>query len=626
MESLFGYYLEGTPKPKLDDGLIGPLRVPSEHIRKGASVWDWIRKHVKNTLQENGFPTYKVIVNINSIRDERFGHWRAWSVEDDVSVRQGSEGFNSMQFCAVELTTPAEWDMPETYDVLQCALNLLKSRYRILVNPSCGLHIHVGRGAEWMPLEYIQRLASMLWASDKLLACLNPPWRRFNFYCPSIREKSLLAYPRPDPVNEDKKEKEGEEDEKKEENEKDEKDIDLKPASSQSDSDGWSSQDSDRWESKRSNYIAGSIRHGERSTMWRETHVDLKTIAAFEGTRVTGNFDPFIDDEAPRTYVAERRSTSGSRSRSAARAAAEEAQEERNEHLMVPVENYTFRHDSTIPPREDDNANDWKRYLGPTPPPDRVASQEEIARRISRLGPVSNSIHPRERLSPMPRLKKPDWSQADIKKFISIITKWDGMPNSISDIPYDDPGVWYGIEQILATTASTEVTNWFSCEYRPNFNLLDYCPENMSAPLSSAKRTMESREGAGSMDGPWVAAWAKIVVGVCKFAVHASPEEYLRVISNCEAFDKGEPYDVIDLLEDMGLVAESIVAAERIQECMSQWGMEFNHDNSPTTTMTSGGTSGDDSEEQDEHVKNTSELLTDILAAQDWNWGYQQGE
>ncbi|KAI1266885.1 putative amidoligase enzyme-domain-containing protein [Xylariaceae sp. FL1019] len=80
------------------------------------------------------------------------------------------------------------------------------------------------------------------------------------------------------------------------------------------------------------------------------------------------------------------------------------------------------------------------------------------------------------------------------------------------------------------------------------------------------KRTIEWRLAEPSLDGEWIATWAKICVGVFEFALYASPIDFIEVIDQSHRASKGEiSYDIIDLLDDIGLFAEAVVVENRLK-------------------------------------------------------------
>ncbi|KAI1326248.1 putative amidoligase enzyme-domain-containing protein [Xylariaceae sp. FL0255] len=109
--------------------------------------------------------------------------------EDELS--QGKPG--EYKWWAVELKSPALWFSQDAVDHVSFVVNLLKSKFRLRTNVSCGFHVHVGCGPKYLDGQVIKRLGSFLWAVDPLLSRLHAPWRRVGVYSESIRFFTALA-------------------------------------------------------------------------------------------------------------------------------------------------------------------------------------------------------------------------------------------------------------------------------------------------------------------------------------------------------------------------------------------------------------------------------------------------
>ncbi|EMR68464.1 hypothetical protein UCREL1_4520 [Eutypa lata UCREL1] len=127
-----------------------------------------------------------------------------------------------------------------------------------------------------------------------------------------------------------------------------------------------------------------------------------------------------------------------------------------------------------------------------------------------------------------------------------------------------DPGVFHGVKEILSYSAPCTISWLLEASVKPNYNFEGYSCLRVSNP-SSRKRTVEFREAAGTTSGRWAETWARICVGIYEWAIHAPVAEYLAVLDNCDQAAKGGEYDVIDLLDQIGLSAESVIAEERVK-------------------------------------------------------------
>lgn len=86
------------------------------------------------------------------------------------------------------------------------------------------------------------------------------------------------------------------------------------------------------------------------------------------------------------------------------------------------------------------------------------------------------------------------------------------------------------------------------------------------------RMTVEFREATGSLDPSWVAAWAKTCPRIVEFCLEAEESVFAdllqRLLEAELAFEaNGEEsrrYDVIDLLNDLGLSNEAIFVEQKI--------------------------------------------------------------
>lgn len=81
-------------------------------------------------------------------------------------------------------------------------------------------------------------------------------------------------------------------------------------------------------------------------------------------------------------------------------------------------------------------------------------------------------------------------------------------------------------------------------------------PQDILANLPAPKRgfPIESLEGQGTLDPEWIVTWAQILCHLLEWSQGADPSELMRVIGLCSV---GEEYDIVDLLQDVRLYAET---------------------------------------------------------------------
>lgn len=395
-----------------------PVHVPSS---KYSSAYNYVIADICKTLKDHGLPVQESTnpQGEMSPRGHILAPYQGWTVKLDDTIRTPKD--SEFHWCPVEITSPAQVASDGAFISINRVVSLLTSKYRILVNSSCGFHVHVGQGADFLEVGALGRVAGILWAADPLLGCLHPPERRFNYWSQSIRERSTLALGTSDL-------------------------IDHHPI------------------------FSGCINHTKGKVRPTTSENDLlhAVKARVKKQSIEGSSDTSPSD-AP-TYSTRRR-----------------------EGPRIPFPKYT-------------------------------AEEEARLKKIAEGGRFS-ILDPKART---------------------------------------DPGVFHGVKEILSYSAPCTISWLLEASVKPNYNFEGYSCLRVSNP-SSRKRTVEFREAAGTTSGRWAETWARICVGIYEWAIHAPVAEYLAVLDNCDQAAKGGEYDVIDLLDQIGLSDESAIAEERVK-------------------------------------------------------------
>lgn len=121
-----------------------------------------------------------------------------WTVKPEYSLmlpeNQGILGkYGGYHWVCVEVTSPALWATPESFDEVKKVCEILRTKFLTLITDSCGLHIHWGLGNTWIPADHLRKIAALLLACDPLLAQLQPESRKDNYHCLSNRYFSEVA-------------------------------------------------------------------------------------------------------------------------------------------------------------------------------------------------------------------------------------------------------------------------------------------------------------------------------------------------------------------------------------------------------------------------------------------------
>ncbi|KAK6956615.1 hypothetical protein Daesc_001894 [Daldinia eschscholtzii] len=473
LEFIILWLWNDEPDPYQDEaGELAPiLRIPRDHSTTltYTDIEKIIYDMICDVLNSHGLPAQ---------RWQRAPEYSSWAVKPDVSIMLTGEKVN---WHCVELTSPAERASPDAFKAISYALDLISSTYRIMVNDTCGFHVHVGDGKETMPLEHVRRVASLLWAADPIIATLHPPERRTNPFSRSIREYSPLA--------------------------RGKKIADVLSQANHSE------------EHTCIRYIGRSHRHGEQPISWRIENQQMKHVLAFEDSRAQGSYNPFFYDET--------KGPSG----------------------------------GTIAPQTTD----------PGPGPGPTASEmethiEEVIKTIdvSKLTYLNSAYSPTiKRLGP--RFSLPERGP-------DIVENW---LVELDERAKTDIGVFAAVSEIYACESSCVVLLLLETRERPNYNLLRYICYNLMDPGTNDP-TIEFRQAAGTTSGEWAEIWARICVGLIDFAIHAPPDRFISVLEHLEYATSGEAsYDVVDLLDEIGLFAESVFAEKRLTQYKDEWGLKY---------------------------------------------------
>ncbi|KAI0508651.1 hypothetical protein F5B22DRAFT_386358 [Xylaria bambusicola] len=263
-----------------------------------------------------------------------------------------------------------------------------------------------------------------------------------------------------------------------------------------------------------SSYTGRDRRHGEEPLSAREQHKDPSFVEAFLATRESGHFEPFT--------------TRGKSSRSV--------------NLLPDVSNEVNPHVSTA-------------QVSSLQPPLEPARQRNI-----------------------PRLRMPKLSKEDHLKMQDMtIRTGSRIPMSMVNNLLERgpaPSVFESVGRVYSQPATCQISRLLSSEERPGVHIMGHdCYWSDSIP---SRRTIEFRFGEGSVDAEWITTWAKICVGVFRFALNASVSQFIDVLTKCDrAMKEDGSYDVVDLLDDIGLFAEAEIAERRLIANRYRWKLSF---------------------------------------------------
>lgn len=154
-------------------------------------VFARIRETINNSLDPSTSNANRVCLNLNKSHSK-------WDVVHDSTIRLPGDLFiktryKGVRWMGVEITSPALWNTPQSFAEVRNVIETLKQQYWMVIDTSCGLHIHVSRGEDWPSLRELRRTAALLFAADPLLAQLHPEDRLKNIWCLGNRNNSRVS-------------------------------------------------------------------------------------------------------------------------------------------------------------------------------------------------------------------------------------------------------------------------------------------------------------------------------------------------------------------------------------------------------------------------------------------------
>lgn len=124
-----------------------------------------------------------------------------WAVTGDASIKHppdqpvgdeltDTEGY---EWTGVEVKSPALPLTAESLEEVRKMCELLRKHFKIIVNSTCGLHVHVGHGQKGFTNSNVKRIMAFMYAFEPQLDTLHPLHRLSNEYCTTMRRRCNLT-------------------------------------------------------------------------------------------------------------------------------------------------------------------------------------------------------------------------------------------------------------------------------------------------------------------------------------------------------------------------------------------------------------------------------------------------
>ncbi|KAL0936421.1 uncharacterized protein CTRU02_208636 [Colletotrichum truncatum] len=579
LEFLVAYVLEGEADP--DQGIADELQplvvVPFEENHSlgppgfGMNSYEseeithmsskpWVFDQIRNALTKAGLPVYNAKENLEPTTVQARHSKNVMSafhlVEDCSLAEFKMDGY---RFQKVEMNSPAMYDMPICFDLIRLAVSVITTTFRCRVNPTCGFHVHVGAGpTERIDARTLRNFAALLWAADPLISRLHAPWRSITRYSQSGRVNEVTGLGR----------NEGPADTLLKELTTDRFGVGGRP-------------------------IGGAWLKTPRDALPKSkalSRVEMKMVKYFGRDRLLGeSVDPEFDVEAMQREI---------------------DVDTDDDLVVLRGEPWTHRATHVSPTTElksamvlepDDSRMPKIDYTPPVPRPPTWGDYRNNSTLEAFAPPRPRPPPIRRRYARIPGTMRQD--RRDEPGFLAPHLARHGhgtLQDPDPRVPPRRSDVMSGVRDLLGADMTSAQIGEMMRNKRVakhiNYKFDGYSLPSMkmfpvlggvrgeddddggggggcSSAANSKNNTVEFREAAGTLDGQWIATWAKICCRLLEWSRDAAPAEYMcviRLLAWAQEED-GAEYDVVDFLIDIGLIVEARACEERVNGGDEVW-------------------------------------------------------
>ncbi|KAF7924481.1 hypothetical protein EAE99_006429 [Botrytis elliptica] len=121
--------------------------------------------------------------------------FNTWAIGTDATISFHAEEHadRSSMFVELEVVTPVMKFGPKALKEIDKMLTAFKKHFDVVVNQSCGLHVHVGNGTKGLSFEPFQYLMATIWIFEPQILSLLRKSRNNGRYCGSLHKRSNLG-------------------------------------------------------------------------------------------------------------------------------------------------------------------------------------------------------------------------------------------------------------------------------------------------------------------------------------------------------------------------------------------------------------------------------------------------
>ncbi|KAM0434577.1 hypothetical protein ACHAPT_003675 [Fusarium lateritium] len=112
--------------------------------------------------------------------------YHAWSLEQDGSLPDVFNWKGYHMLSGLELISPIYQDTPECWESVADVVGGLPTNLRVHVSLDCGLHVHVGKGQQLLPIHLLRKIYCLMCCVENIVFSLCHPRRRYMTYSTAL--------------------------------------------------------------------------------------------------------------------------------------------------------------------------------------------------------------------------------------------------------------------------------------------------------------------------------------------------------------------------------------------------------------------------------------------------------
>ncbi|KAJ4315020.1 hypothetical protein N0V84_008590 [Fusarium piperis] len=117
-------------------------------------------------------------------------NYHAWSLEPDGSLAEAPGWGRYWKLTGLELISPVCQDVTEDWERILEVVGGLATNVRVIASINCGLHVHVGKGQQVLPIHLIRKMFCLMCCVENIVFSLCHPYRKYMSYSAALMAKA----------------------------------------------------------------------------------------------------------------------------------------------------------------------------------------------------------------------------------------------------------------------------------------------------------------------------------------------------------------------------------------------------------------------------------------------------